>query len=265
MFRFTCFTLFFLTLFSSSVFAHQFPSLDEALPNFTDITSIAPVFDFDGDGCFPAAGISRDGAENGGLKPSGSLGGSCRPNNFLEYSNTLHRHACKQYAGANYCGHFYALYFEKDQIFSGIESGHRHDWEFAGVWTVDGTVTHASYSYHRDIVTVDESAVPKNPQGQLKFVYHKEGLLTHAIRLAKNNEIAENPYGVFVTPTIASWYELYGDHLDNSDMRALLNLYDYGSANLPIGDAYFLNKLNQSKPSGFPVFSQTDIEASGNQ
>ena len=46
-------------------------SLDIALPAYEDISTTHPVFDFDGDGCLPSAGIGRDGAMNGGLNTSG--------------------------------------------------------------------------------------------------------------------------------------------------------------------------------------------------
>ena len=35
------------------VTASDFPRLDEALPGDIDVVSIAPVFDFDSDGCLP--------------------------------------------------------------------------------------------------------------------------------------------------------------------------------------------------------------------
>ncbi|WP_277914540.1 MULTISPECIES: NPP1 family protein [Vibrio] len=44
----------------------------------------------------------------------------------------------------------------------------------------------------------------------VKFVYHKDGGGTHAMRFAHGNESAENNYGYWVTPDIASWYQLKG-------------------------------------------------------
>ncbi|MFD1217375.1 MULTISPECIES: NPP1 family protein [Microbulbifer] len=249
-------------LASIPALASDFAKLDQALPDSVDAVSIAPVFDFDGDGCYPSAGISRNGDINGGLKPSGSLDGSCSSTNFMDISNTVHRYACIDYGGASYCGHFYALYFEKDQLFEGIESGHRHDWEFAAVWTKNGNVTHGSYSYHRTVVTLDAAKIPTDDNGHMKFVYHKDGISTHALRLAKHNEVAENPYGVFVTPTITSWYELYGDGWNNEVMRTLLDNFDYGDANLPVNHNNFLNKLNTYKPDGYPDFTETSLTAS---
>ncbi len=238
--------------------ASDFAALDQAVPATVDVVSIAPVFDFDTDGCLPSAGISRNGDQNGGLKPSGNITGGCRSSSFLATSNTVHRYACVMSNGSTYCGHFYALYFLKDQILSGIESGHRHDWEYAAVWTKDGIVTHGSYSAHGNLTTAAASTLPF--QGShLKIVYHKDGVATHAMRFAKTNEVAENPYGTFVTPPILSWYEFHGDPWDNEAMRTLLNRYDYGSANLPVRDSSFLGSLNRFKPADYPEF--TDASA----
>ncbi len=248
-------------LLTCSAVAHDFASLDQAVPTTIDVLSIAPVFDFDGDGCYPSAGISRSGQQNGGLKPSGSLSGSCSSTNFLESSNTVHRYVCSE-TDARYCGHIYALYFEKDQLFSGIESGHRHDWEWAAVWTTNGEVTHGTYSYHSTAVTQSEAELAKDGGGHLKYVYHKDGVSTHAMRDAGKDEQAENPYGVFVTPPIISWYEFYGDGLNNATMRGLFNSFDYKSANLPTTDANFLRKINDHKPSNYPSFSVADAAAS---
>jgi hypothetical protein len=237
-----------------SLQAGDFAKLDKAAPKTPDVVAIAPVFDFDGDGCLPSAGISRDGEQNGGLKPTGSLTGECRASNFLDSSNTVHRHACLTSGTATYCGHFYALYFKKDQIISGIQSGHRHDWEYAAVWTTNGLITHGSFSAHGNLTTRALAQLPLM-NGRMKVVYHKDGISTHAFRFAGANEVAENPYGTFVTPDIVSWYELQGDGLDNTLMRALLNAFDYGSANLPLRDDSFLVNLNRFKPATYPTFN----------
>jgi len=240
--------------------ADDFPRLDPAWPTTVNITATYPVFDFDTDGCLPSAGISRGGAQNGGLAASGSITGGCRKNNFLDYANTLHRHACISSGSDVYCGHFYALYFLKDQatVFGG---GHRHDWEHAAVWTKNGAVTHAGYSAHGDLYNVPAANLPLD-NGHVKIIYHKDGVTTHAMRMASATEVAENGYGQFVTPTIVSWYEVRGDGLSNEQMRSRLNSYDYGSATIPMRDNNFLNNLNNYRPSGYPAFTQASIEAS---
>lgn len=248
-------------LMSSSPHAADFAKLDEALPNNGIINHLHPVFDFDGDGCLPSAGISRTGAQNSGLKTSGTITGDCRSGNFLLTSNTLHRYVCKTSSGNQYCAHFYALYFEKDQLFHYFGGGHRHDWEHAVVWTKNGVVTHGSYSAHGDLFTKTASELPFE-NGHLKIVYHKDGVTTHAFRFAKSNEYAENPYGSFLTPTIISWYQVEGDGVTNQQMRNKLNSYNYGSATIPMKDSNFLANVNNNLPSGYPSFNSSDVNNS---
>lgn len=240
--------------------ADNFARLDDAPPSTVDISGTSPVFDFDTDGCLPSAGISRAGAQNGGLNPSGSITGGCRSSSFLDTSNTLHRHACISSGGKTYCGHFYALYFLKDQV-TALGGGHRHDWEYAAVWTTDGVVTHGGYSAHGDLTNAAVASLPMQ-YGHLKIVYHKDGVSTHAMRFAKSGETAENPYGQFVTPAIVSWYEVKGDGLGNEAMRNKLNAFDYGSATIPLRDNNFLTNLNTYKPADYPTFTQASVEAS---
>ncbi|MFV1873602.1 MAG: NPP1 family protein [Oleiphilus sp.] len=241
--------------------ASDFAKLDQALPTNGIINGKQPVFDFDGDGCLPSAGISRLGEKNAGLKTSGRITGDCRSGNFLITSNTVHRYVCKNSGGDQYCGHIYALYFEKDQLFNYFGGGHRHDWEHAAVWTKNGVVTHGTYSSHGNQTTKPASQLPFEGNN-LKIVYHKDGVTTHAFRFAKTNEYAENPYGSFITPTIVSWYEMEGDGLSNSQMRSRLNSFDYGSAVLPVKDSKFLNNINNGKPASYPSFNQADVNNS---
>lgn len=247
---------------SSASSVEHLAALDTAMPAMEDISNTHPVFDFDGDGCFPSAGIGRDGQKNEGLNTTGSLGGDCRESDFLETSNTLHRYACQTVGQDEFCGHSYALYFMKDQVVSGADAfGHRHDWEHAMVWTKNGAMTHGSYSAHGDLTTKPTSQLPLQ-SGHLKIVYHKDGGLTHSLRFAKSNEVAENPYGTFVLPPLTSWYTLTGNSLNNQQMRDRLNSYNYGSATIPMKDNNFLGTLNNNRPSGYPQFTQQDMGVS---
>lgn len=247
-------------LATTSARADDFPALSAAWPVNVQIAATYPLFDFDTDGCLPSAGISRGGQQNGGLKTSGSITGGCRRTDFLDYANTLHRHACVTSGGNVYCGHFYALYFLKDQT-TGLGGGHRHDWEHVAIWTTNGAVTHGGYSAHGDLnnATVDTLAVQN---GHVRFVYHKDGALTHAMRFAGATEVAaENPYGQWLTPAIVSWTSMTGDGVSNATMRSLLNTFDYGSANVPVKDSNFLNNLNNYRPAGYPAFTQASLDA----
>lgn len=246
-------------LFCASAQADDFARLDEALPGGVNISSNYPVFDFDTDGCLPSAGISRTGVQNGGLSPTGSITGGCRSSTFLKTSNTLHRHACITSSGHVYCGHFYALYFLKDQI-SSLGGGHRHDWEYVAIWTTDGVVTHGGYSAHGKLYNAELASLPTQ-NGHMKIVYHKDGALTHAMRFAKSGETAENAYGTFVTPTIISWATMTGDGVTNATLRNDLNTYDYGSATIPMRNDNFLSNLNTYKPSSYPTFTTSCFDA----
>lgn len=232
-----------LAICTLQALAADFPRLDQALPAGVDIAAIHPVFDFDGDGCLPSAGISRYGEQNGGLNPSGSITGGCRRVDFMNYSNTLHRYACIDSGGSRYCGHFFALYMLKDQI-SALGGGHRHDWEHAAVWTRDGVVTHAGYSAHGKLYNAAAASLPMQ-NSHVKIVYHKDGVATHALRFASAGEAAENPYSQFVLPALTSWHTLRGASLDNAAMRSRLNTFNYGSATIPMKDSNFLVNLNK--------------------
>ncbi|MBQ4860977.1 NPP1 family protein [Pseudoalteromonas sp. MMG013] len=245
-------------LMSPISIANDFVALAEALPEDYVINNTEPVFDFDTDGCLPSSGISQEGIKNTGLKTSQGLGTNCRALSFLNTSNTFHRYACHETVNGKFCGHFYALYFKKDQIFPFFGGGHRHDWEYAAIWTHDSVVTHGSYSAHGKLVTKIANELPFE-NGHLKIVYHKDGILTHALRFAKNTEYAENEYNRFVTPPIVSWYEIQSDGLDNTAFRERLNRFDYGSATLPIKDSRFLTNLNKFKPAHYPDFAQSDL------
>lgn len=249
-----------LAFCSLQALAADYPRLDQALPANIDVSAIHPVFDFDGDGCLPSAGISRYGEQNGGLNPSGSITGGCRQVDFMNYSNTLHRYACIDSGGSRYCGHFFALYMLKDQatVFGG---GHRHDWEHAAVWTRNGAITHAGYSAHGTLYNTAAASLPMQ-NGHVKIVYHKDGILTHALRFASASEAAENPYGPVRT---ARAHQLVHAARRQPRQRCdaqRLNSFNYGSATIPMKDSNFLGNLNTSKPAGYPAFTQAAIDAS---
>lgn len=236
---------------NNTVQAADFPSLDKAVPGGGNTEKYAPVFDFDGDGCLPSAGISRGGEQNPGENTITGKTAFCRDPNFLTTSNTLHRYACITSDGSNYCGHFYALYFEKDECDVPF-CGHINDWEYAAVWTKDGVMTHAGTSAHGHLTTRPNEWLYFDDD-HVKVVYHQEDPATHALRFAHFNEPAENPYGSFVTPELISWYELTGDSLSNEQMRDLLNTFCYNcgedhGGTIPLKDSRFLNNLNAYRP-----------------
>lgn len=231
-----------------------FAKLSEALPTgVTNFASLVPVFDFDTDGCLPAAAVSRTGLQNPGVSIGGSITSGCRNDAFLTYSNTYHRKSCATSSGVEYCAHMFGLYFEKDQ-WAYFFGGHTNDWEHVIIWTTAGAITHASYSAHGDYF-IDVVGNLDKQNGLIKFVYHKDGVQTHCMRFAKSGEVAENSYGTFVTMTIVSWETMVGDGVTNAQMKSKLNTFDFGSAHLDLRDDRFLGQVNENKPAEYPTFS----------
>jgi hypothetical protein len=238
----------------------------EALPgsNFFDAHKWAPVFDFDTDSPYPSPAISPEGVVNKGLKIGGSITGECRDPEQLINSNTYHRSASIYKDGNLYTVHMYALYFQKDQKGHGAPgkgtTGHRHDWEFALVWTKNGQLTHASTSAHGKVYTDPRSRLPVEADrpDTVKVVYHKEGGQTHAFRFAKKNETAENHLRRWVTPTLVNWHTMTGNGVSNHQLRETLNRHDFINANCSVADKNFFREIAKNPPAteGYPKGSE---------
>jgi len=257
-----------LCLGSTSAHAEDFSALDAAYSSIPDTAAViqvdaySPVFDFDGDGCLPAAAVSRSGEQNGGLSISGTITGSCRSSDFMNSSNTYHRYVTQVEGGVEYSAHLYDMYFEKDQAVDYFGGGHRHDVETAIVYFTNRVPTHMAVSAHGDYTLQawsDIDTVGTHP----KVVYHKDGVTTHAFRHATDSS-AENPYGEWMIPDVVSWYEMTGDGVTNAEMRALFNDYDYGSAGFKFKNSNFINNVNDSGalPDGYPTFTQASADQS---
>ncbi|MFD3313494.1 NPP1 family protein [Streptomyces sp. NPDC058694] len=154
-----------------------------------------PLFDYDGNSCFPAAAVDSSGRLNGGLDNTGSITGGCR-NNHLTKANTYSQSLCKN----GWCAYVYTLYFEKDQTLNGADAfGHRHDWESVVVFQKQGEESprflaasrHGGYSTH-PINEVPMGRVGNETSyNRVEIVYHKDGASTHAFRFAKWGERPE--------------------------------------------------------------------------
>jgi len=236
------------------------------------IQDYAPVWDFDGDGCLPAAAISKTGQQNGGLKISGSQTGGCRSSNFMARSNTYHRWNTYQVGGTIYEFHIYELYFEKDQTFfgswmgwlGGKPGGHRHDVESVIIMFKNSQPTKIGVSAHGDYITRSWSSVPKSGT-HVKVVYHQEGGLTHALRYAGQSEnTAENPTKKWVTPPLVSWY-----HMGNF-IRSKLNTFSFGTASMKTIDGSFDKDVFKLFPQAegasttkYPVYARDKFSEEG--
>ncbi len=148
-----------------------------------DATKWAVVFDFDKDSCYPSPAISPDGTMNPGLDAQAwtSITDKCRRTEQLGNSNTYYRKASVPKGGTIYSVRMYALYFMKDKtVYGAVEAGHRHDWEFALVWTIGDAMTHVSISHHGKVTTKPKDHVSFEG-ANAKVVYHKDNLSTGGI------------------------------------------------------------------------------------
>jgi hypothetical protein len=201
-----------------------------------------PAYDYDTDGCYPTPAIGPDGTLNGGLKPTGALNGQCRDQIDLDNTNGYARAKCD----GGWCAYAYALYFEKDQVVANIQSGHRHDWEHVVVWVQDGQAHFVATSAHGDF-TVHPTDTVRWEGTHPKIVYHKDGVGSHAFRLANtNDEPAENHHHVWQYPTLVGWNGY------PAGVRDKLSNADFGSANFDLKDSRFSAMLEEAKPAGIP-------------
>lgn len=185
-----------------------------------------PLFDYDTDGCFPAAAVDSNGNLNGGLNNSGSITGQCR-DGHLGRANTYAQSWCKN----GWCAYVYGLYFEKDQTLNGADAfGHRHDWESVVVFQRQGderpsflaASRHGGYSTH----PINEVPMSGN---RVEIVYHKDGASTHAFRFAKWGEVPHAwGNGTWDTPALVTM-----QRMADAPRNALWNS-QWGHANFPL-------------------------------
>jgi len=233
--------------------AHALDKISELSDPQTQRLSV--VFDFDTDSCYPSSAISTAGEVNGGMSVTQidtSYTKGCREPAQLDNSNTYHRRAVISKNGTVYEVRMYALYFmkDKDLPLNQIEGlgGHRHDWEFALVWTTNGTLTHASFSAHGKVTTKAANDLYFDgwcPECT-KIVYHKDGGSTHSMRFAGKDEPPENHLHRWMTPTVVDWHRL------PALIRSTLNTYDFGHANCSVNDNNFPSEISKSPPTGYP-------------
>jgi hypothetical protein len=239
----------------------------------TDVEKWAAVFDFDTDSCYPSPAVSPEGTMSGGLEPTGSVTGGCRNPAQLSAANTYCRTASTTSQGVTYRVYMYALYFLKDESSPG--EGHRHDWEYALVWTRNNVLTHASFSAHGEVVTHarQELYFDNDKPSSAKMVYHKSGASTHALRPAKPNEQAINETRRWITPTPVEWQLMKGRDaiegpvpvvaVSNSQLRGQFNTYNFGKANCPFNDPNFPKEVAKNPPDGYPHPREWSYVASG--
>lgn len=155
--------------------------------------------DFDKDSCYNTPAIDAQGYLNPGigLGVSPAQEGGCRDAIDLRNNNVYSRARCNN----GWCAYFYGYYFEKDQ--KKVDGGHKHDWEFVVVWTENDQPRWVAASAHGDYNVRAWDAVLKDDVTHPKIVYHAEGLETHAMRYANedDNEVENHDRKWFVSVT----------------------------------------------------------------
>lgn len=228
--------------------------LDEAASSHAKRWAIG--FDFADDACYPSPAISVGGIVNTGLEEQSSgITKDCRFVEQLENSNTYYRSASITRGGVTYAVHMYALYFMKDKtVETSWEAGHRHDWEFALIWTTNDVLTHASYSYHGKVETKsrDDLHFDAGAPDQVKIVYYKQLGTTHRMRFAEKDELARNDLKRWFAPTIVDWGLMRSIYFSNQRLRDKLNAYNFDQANCSVNDNNFFSEIAKHPPSDYP-------------
>jgi hypothetical protein len=291
-----------LCVLSEAALGDELPSLPIAVPGFNrpQVEDYYPVFDFDGNGCYPATPFNKNDnlSQNPGLASGGhTIAGQCHDDGWWNYANTLHRQLCNQKnengVVVRRCAHFYELYFEKDQVTDVVDKiGHRHDIETVIVWTgsrknPDGSsirfVSHVSVSAHDNYTTRHITETIHN-LGHAYVVYHKGGT-THSFRFANQGDRDHVEFignkGDFFTPSIVSYYTAYkfwnnsewDRYWQNVQFRNKVENSDFGDKpnfKMRNKDNKMLDIANKAMPrwdsfwSGFS-FSQGDIDWTRNE
>jgi hypothetical protein len=227
--------------FPGSAFAAPPP----ALPTNADAQEqrFQPVYDYDKDGCYSTPAIDANGNLNGGLNPTGALNGNCRDQSDLDNTNGYSRAKCNN----GWCAIMYDLYFEKDQALAGSSiGGHRHDWEHVVVWVQNDQVKYVSTSAHGGFSVYNSTQV-RFDGTHAKIVYHKDGIRTHAFRLATSgDEPPENHYGQWQAPDLVGWNGY------PAGVRDKLTNANFGSAGFGLKDASYNGLLQRAMPAGIP-------------
>ncbi|KAJ3132005.1 hypothetical protein HK100_005784 [Physocladia obscura] len=182
-------------------------------------------------GCAVFPAVDAAGDVSGGLKLGGATNGDCATapyggQVYVRSTQYLDRWAI-----------MYSWFWPKDQEEFG--AGHRYDWESAVVFINSVNVTSAD----QYIIEVAASAHGKyrtyNPPNPDIFdglhphiKYYTDGILDHSLDTYDNPPLGESP----VLPII------HWDQLTAAAQSTLQN-FDFGSANVPMKDANFLNNL----------------------
>eukprot|EP00171_Calliarthron_tuberculosum_P011206 IDg11206t1 len=214
-----------------------------------------PMISFD-QGCMSYPAVAPNGDYSGGLKPTGSPGGSCRTSRFQQ-TYTRARWFTRSERAGKFRGArvaiMYANFFPKDQgsrqgLF-GKAGGHRYDWEEVVVFLNDkGSAIRASTSAHGGYISVRRSGRHAKywSGNRIKVKY---GLMPKEFRNTLKKFFSE-PFknnGFFFTtksssnrPKEACWYYM------PKKMRDSITAVNWGKASPKIVDRVFNSKIQQA-------------------
>jgi hypothetical protein len=222
-------------------------------------SSFAPAYDFDQDSCYPAAAITQLGEINPGLPLTGDITEGCREPADLERTQLYARSICNN----GWCAVMYGTYFRKDESQRPIGNpgtevnnrpstgtGHTNDWEHAISWINQSTnqVEFVSVTAHGDYHTFPRSEV-QFENTHPKIVYHKDGFLTHVLRVADgSDQQVQNASGAWFHPPLVDW-----NGFPTTKLRDKLVNADFGEAKLDLRDGSFQEHLAKAKPQEVPL------------
>ncbi|ORX97440.1 secreted protein [Clohesyomyces aquaticus] len=200
-----------------------------------------PVMDFDKDSCYNIAAVDASGTIDVGLDPSVATIKGCRDLKRLAHSNAYSRHKCNR----GWCAIIYAYYFEMDSVdLVFTNAGHRYDWEHVVVWVKDNTAKYVATSAHGDFPTYTTDQVRFFQDTHAKIVYHKDGVQTRSMRLAKQkDEKIENHLGTWFLSPLVGWNGFPSDSVRNA-----LVSHDFGHAHMQFEDSSIGGMLAKSMP-----------------
>ena len=207
-----------------------------------------PSIAFGENGCLPSSAVNAHGDLNQGMGDDRSVSRGCRGDGSPNLANAYVRSCCARISGRDMCAYVYGFYFVKDFISNLWPGGHVHDWEHVIVYATDGKVTHGGASAHGTVKMKawSEILAKSEDQSSFKVVYHKDGLLTHAMRFATVRDLKT---AEFHSMNLLSWRRMSPTVQD-----ALGNKTHFGKASLKLRNDRFWRLINNSeiRPEGYP-------------
>ncbi|KAH7207775.1 necrosis inducing protein-domain-containing protein [Fusarium redolens] len=208
------------------------------LPRNADENSLRfqPALDFDKDSCYNTAAVDVQGNLNPGLPNKGSPSAGCRDISRLDNANVYSRSRCNN----GWCAY----------ITGRGTGGHVHDWENVVVFVQNNKrIARVAPSAHGEYKGATNNPVLDGDHPLI--VYHKNGLSTHAFRIAKEEERydVENDFGWWQIADLVAW-----DGYPSGFVQEQLTHHDFGKATIKLVDSRFGDNLKKAAGDSIPGF-----------